>query len=125
MSGRRDRWRSDPGQDQGPVRLGAVIRDALAATGASQEAVVWTAVFAHWEVIVGTRNAGHVRPYAVRDGRLVVVVDHPARATQVRAMQSVMRERIAQVSGWEPEALEVVVQVPGSRGSGSSGGFGS
>ena len=119
------RRRRAPGtpEDPGPTQLGSVIREALAATGASEEAVVWTAVFANWALIVGTRNAEHVRPHAVRDGRLVVSVDHSARVTQVRAMQSVIRERIAQVSGWVPDGLEVVVRPPGSRASGGSGGI--
>jgi len=87
--------------------------------------VVWTAVFSHWEAIVGTRNAEHVRPHAVREGRLVVAVDHSARATQVRAMQSVLRERIVQVSGWEPDGIDVIVRISGPQGSGRSGGSGS
>ena len=69
-------------------------------------------VFGRWEEIAGPKVAAHVRPLRL-DGRvLVVAADHPAWATQVRALTPLLLARVGEVGGQVPERLEVVVRAP-------------
>lgn len=43
-----------------------------------------SAVFSRWEDVVGDVLAAHTRPERLRDGELVVLVDEPVWATEVR-----------------------------------------
>jgi predicted nucleic acid-binding Zn ribbon protein len=56
-------------------------------------------VFADWDEAVGARVAQHARPVALRDGVLVVEVDEPGWATQLRYLQAAVLERLAEVAG--------------------------
>jgi predicted nucleic acid-binding Zn ribbon protein len=51
-------------------------------------------VFSGWEEIVGAEIAGHARPRSLRDGVLVVVVDQPAWAAQLRFLTSDLLRRL-------------------------------
>ena len=55
-------------------------------TGASATAV--TGVFAGWERIVGERVAAHARPLGLDDGRLIIGVDEPGWATELRYLEA-------------------------------------
>jgi predicted nucleic acid-binding Zn ribbon protein len=57
-------------------------------------AQVITAVFSHWEQLVGPDIAAHAQPRSVRDGVLVVAADQPAWATQLRFMAGDLLTRI-------------------------------
>jgi predicted nucleic acid-binding Zn ribbon protein len=56
-------------------------------------------VFAHWVDVVGEQVAAHARPLSLRRGRLLVGVDHPGWATQLRYLESDLIGRFAQVAG--------------------------
>ncbi len=71
-----------------------------------------TAVFAHWEQLVGPALADHARPVSLRDGVLVVAVDQPAWATQVRFLATQVLGRIAESTG-RGEVTELRVRVDG------------
>ncbi len=86
--------------------LDAVVR-SLKGPGARAVA----GVFASWEEAVGPQVAAHARPLSFDGGRLVVEVDDPAWATQLRYLESDLRERLAGVSGgFQLVSIEVRVR---------------
>jgi predicted nucleic acid-binding Zn ribbon protein len=74
--------------------LDAVVR-GLRGPGAKATA----GVFGRWEDVVGTHVAAHARPVLLDDGRLVVEVDEPGWATQLRYLEADLVERLATVAG--------------------------
>ena len=68
-------------------------------------------LFAGWTDIVGAAMAEHVQPVRIDASALVVTVDHPAWATQVRRLGDTLLDRAAAHAGVErPARLEVRVQ---------------
>jgi predicted nucleic acid-binding Zn ribbon protein len=68
-------------------------------------------LFSGWPEIVGTAMAEHVKPIRIDESALVVTVDHPAWATQVRRLGDTLLDRAADHAGvGRPERLEVRVQ---------------
>jgi predicted nucleic acid-binding Zn ribbon protein len=78
------------------------VRDSLevlaARLGAPNSASL-AAVFGHWEEAVGPAVAAHCRPSSLVNGVLVVEVDDPAWATQLRYLGSTVVERFAVTAG--------------------------
>lgn len=68
-------------------RLGAPTATALGA------------VFSQWEDAVGPAVAAHARPLSLNEGVLVVAVDQPGWATQLRYLSSDLIARISDVAG--------------------------
>ncbi|MGE0877419.1 MAG: DciA family protein [Acidimicrobiia bacterium] len=56
-------------------------------------------VFEEWDDAVGEAIARHARPVSLDDGVLVVAVDEPGWATQLRFLQTTIVERLSAVSG--------------------------
>jgi hypothetical protein len=120
----RPRRRRRTGADRGPQRLGDSLDGALAglaprsgpppAAGSpeSPAAGSLSAVFTRWEEIVGPAVARHVRPLRLSGGVLVVAVDQPAWATQVRALGAGLLTRVGEVGGVVPDRLQVTVRPP-------------
>jgi Dna[CI] antecedent, DciA len=69
------------------------------------------ALFTRWDEIAG-ELAAHARPVRLAQGVLVVAVDHPARATAVRAQAGALLQRARAVTGVPAERLSVTVQRP-------------
>ena len=68
-------------------------------------------MFARWDRIVGEAMAGHVRPLRLDGGVLVVSVDHPAWATQVRLLGDQLLDRVADEAGVaRPGKVEVRIR---------------
>jgi predicted nucleic acid-binding Zn ribbon protein len=68
-------------------------------------------LFARWPQIVGTAMAGHVQPIRLDGQSLVVAVDHPAWATQVRGLGDDLLDRVVEETGApRPARLEVRVR---------------
>ena len=68
-------------------------------------------LFAGWPEIVGEAMAEHVRPVRMDASALVVTVDHPAWATQVRRLGDTVLDRAAEYAGvGRPARLEIRVQ---------------
>jgi predicted nucleic acid-binding Zn ribbon protein len=67
-------------------------------------------LFSRWEQLVGPEIAAHARPLGVRDGELVVVVDDPAWASQIRWLSHDLLVRIASTGGPSLEGLRVRVK---------------
>ena len=56
-------------------------------------------VFGRWDEAVGAQVAAHARPVSLIDGCLLVDVDHPTWATQLRFLESELLERLREVAG--------------------------
>jgi predicted nucleic acid-binding Zn ribbon protein len=68
-------------------------------------------LFARWPDIVGAGMAEHVQPVRLDKDALVVTVDHPAWATQVRHLGEDLLDRVAEEAGvGRPRGLEVRVR---------------
>jgi predicted nucleic acid-binding Zn ribbon protein len=90
------------------------------ALGAPQARFLAT-LFSRWEALVGPEIAQHAEPRSVRDGVLVLMVDQPAWATQLRYLVPELLARIrAGVS--QSGVTEVQIRVAGE--AGWSGGTG-
>ena len=105
--GRRVRW-------DGPRRLAEGLDEAVADLGPSDApsppATALAAVFAHWEEIAGAALARHAQPVRLNSEVLVVAVDQPAWATQVRALARTLLDRVEEIAGQAPGRLEVRVR---------------
>jgi predicted nucleic acid-binding Zn ribbon protein len=66
---------------------------ASRSVGTARSATV-TSVFAGWELLVGSEIASHATPHSLREDVLVIMVDHPAWATQLRYMSSELLDKI-------------------------------
>jgi predicted nucleic acid-binding Zn ribbon protein len=74
---------------------------------------------AGWEGLVGPDIAAHARPVSLHDGVLVLAVDHPAWAAQLRFMTAELLARIAQTTGsaGTSEVTEIQIRVLGQPAS--------
>ena len=78
-----------------------------AASGASAKAI--GGVFGRWTEAVGDAVARHVQPLRLDGARLVVEVDDPAWATQLKFLESNLRERLLAVTGARIDEFEIRV----------------
>jgi predicted nucleic acid-binding Zn ribbon protein len=69
-------------------------------------------VFGRWEEAVGQALAVNVRPVRLEHGTLLVEVDDPAWATQVRYLADHIITRLAEVTGVSVDGVEVRVRRP-------------
>ena len=69
-------------------------------------------VFGRWEEVVGGALAANVRPVRLERRVLLVEVDDPAWATQVRYLSSDLMARLAEVTGVAVDGIEVRVRRP-------------
>jgi predicted nucleic acid-binding Zn ribbon protein len=83
--------------------------------GPSRSAV--SGVFGRWEDAVGAQVAAHVTPLKLDDGVLVVEVDDPAWATQVRFLTPTIVERLDEIARVRVTRVEVRVDRRGARGA--------
>ena len=65
-----------------------------------------TTLYTDWDELVGARLAAHTRPVGLRDGVLVVGVEDPAWATEIRFLAPTLVERLR--SGLEGAAVTSV-----------------
>ncbi|MGH9184065.1 MAG: DciA family protein [Acidimicrobiales bacterium] len=108
-------WQALPGgADPGPRPVGASLDRVASALGAPDAAVLAT-VFGSWEELVGGGVAAHARPRSLRDGVLVIAVEQPVWATQLRWASPVLVERVNQVVGRRVvDRVVLRVDAPGS-----------
>ena len=99
--------RQPPWRGRGPRRIGAgddpvVLTEALGAVvdrlGGGPPGVTGR-LFTEWEALVGPALAAHVRPMKVDGPTLVVTVDHPAWATQVRTLAPDILAKVQDAAG--------------------------
>jgi predicted nucleic acid-binding Zn ribbon protein len=85
--------------------------DRVAGSLGVPRASTLSAVFASWAEMVGESVAQHSRPRSLRDGVLVVAVDEPAWATQLRWLEVDLLARLESAMGpGQVTRIEVRVQ---------------
>jgi predicted nucleic acid-binding Zn ribbon protein len=96
--------------DIGPRSLTDSLEEVTERLGATSPRSS-VAVFSHWEEIVGTAVAAHATPVEMGREALVVVVDHPAWATQLRSLSGEILAKVAEVGGEQtPTVLRIRVR---------------
>jgi hypothetical protein len=96
-------------RDTDPRTLGDSIGEVLRALrGGDGRATA--GLFARWPDIVGASVAEHVRPISIEGDRLLVEVDEPGWATQLRFLQADVLERLHDVVGVRATTLDVRVK---------------
>jgi predicted nucleic acid-binding Zn ribbon protein len=102
---------SDPyNKDQGPRSLDASL-EAVSKRLGMEDAHGLARLFAHWPEIVGPGMAEHVQPVRLDHDALLVSVDHPAWATQIRHLGEDLLDRVAERTGMaRPLRVEVRVR---------------
>ena len=73
--------------------------DRLAARLGAPGAAAVSTVFSHWPDVVGPAVSAHTRPLSLRDGVLVVAVDDPGWATQLRYLGADVIRRLKELVG--------------------------
>jgi predicted nucleic acid-binding Zn ribbon protein len=97
-------------REKGPRRLETSL-DAVTRRLGLEDSKGIGLLFARWAQIVGPALAGHVQPIRLDNESLVVTVDHPAWATQVRSMGDELLDRVVEETGApRPGRLEVRVR---------------
>jgi predicted nucleic acid-binding Zn ribbon protein len=103
------RWKPLPGEERPPRRVGESLDRVAASLGVSR-ATTLTSVFASWDELVGESVAQHARPRSLKAGTLVVAVDDPSWATQLRWLEADLLARLGDVLGpGQVERIEVRV----------------
>ncbi len=67
-------------------------------------------VFGRWVEAVGDAIAAHVKPIKLDGTKLVVEVDDPAWATQLRFLEATLKERLLEIAGANIETIEARVR---------------
>jgi hypothetical protein len=111
--GRSWRWRRRAGiaaENPEPVP----VTDALAAVGAElglADPGALAVLSERWRDVVGDAVAPHARLQSLRGGVLTIAVDAAPWATELRYLESTLRERVAHVTGLDlVRAVRVVVE---------------
>ncbi len=112
------------GADRGPRPVHEAVDEVLAglappggagrATGGerrgSPSAAMLGTVFSRWEELVGPAMARHTKPLRLERGALVVAVDQPAWATQVKLLAPGILAKLTEDTGERLDRLDVVVR---------------
>jgi predicted nucleic acid-binding Zn ribbon protein len=100
----------DPGTGgRPPRRLGESLGAVVSRLGLHDQDGV-AAVFGRWEELVGPAVAAHVTPVRLDAEALVLEVDHPAWATQVRHLSGTILDRIVEAGAARPARVTVRVR---------------
>lgn len=91
------------------------LRNDTADSGSSSQSDGQTAkqmggVFGRWAEAVGDAVALHVKPIKLDGTKLVVEVDDPAWATQLRFLESTLTQRLLEVAGATIDTIEARVR---------------
>jgi predicted nucleic acid-binding Zn ribbon protein len=100
-----------PGERE-PRRLAESL-DRLTARLGGPSSTVLSTVFARWEDLVGADIAAHARPVSIRDRTLLLVVDQPAWAGQLRFMTADLVQRLSAATS-SSEVTDIRIRVAGS-----------
>jgi predicted nucleic acid-binding Zn ribbon protein len=102
--------RRPDGDDLGPRSLESSL-DAVSRSLGMRSSQGLGDLFSRWEDLVGEGIAAHVRPVRLDRDVLVVAVDHPAWATQVRQLGDELLDRVADGTDMpRPHRLEIRIR---------------
>jgi predicted nucleic acid-binding Zn ribbon protein len=90
--------------------LGAVIRSLRNDSGDAVSSRQMGGVFGRWADAVGDAVAAHVKPVKLDGTKLVVEVDDPAWATQLRFLETTLKQRLLEVAGAQIDTIEARVR---------------
>ena len=105
-------------RDDEPVRLGDSLHDVVRSlrpdavapsSGSNASASALGGVFGRWDEAVGEALAAHVQPVKLDGTTLVVQVDDPAWATQLKFLEGTLKQRLAEIAGATIERIDVRV----------------
>lgn len=115
-------WRpsSPPPGEQEPKKLSELLDRTARRLGGPSSGTT-SALFARWDQVVGEDIAAHARPVSLHDGTLVLAVDHPAWATQLRYMTSDLLTRISEATG-RAEVTNIHIRVASEQAKRTAGG---
>ena len=99
-------WRPLPDPEGQPPRRLADDLDTLVRRLGVPAGSASAGVFTRWEEAVGAGVARHAQPLSLRGTTLIVGVDGPAYATQLRMLTPQLLARLAELAG--PGAVEAV-----------------
>ena len=85
-------------QHDGPKRLDGSLARVTTSLGMPSPTTL-DGVFGRWAEVVGDAVAAHCAPRSLKDGVLVVGVDQPGWATQLRYLEADVLRRLATVVG--------------------------
>ena len=107
-------WRDEPRPaiERDPRRIGDYIDRATRGTGVPKAGLLGL-IFSGWVDIVGPDIASHAEPRSLRDGVLVVGVDQPAWAAQLRYLGSDLLGKIGGFTG-SSDVSEIQFRVAGA-----------
>jgi predicted nucleic acid-binding Zn ribbon protein len=116
-------WRPAPDPEEDSPRKLTDSLDRVARVMGAPGASVLASVFVHWEDAVGPGVAAHADPVSLSRGTLLVAVDEPAWATELRYLGGDILQRLgALVGGPVADRLEVRVGPVSRPGKGSGPG---
>lgn len=98
-----------------PIPLAASL-DAVVRSLRGPSRVEVGGLFGKWNEAVGEQIAAHVQPVKLDRGELLVEVDDPVWATQVKFLAGTIIERLGDVAGVRVERIDVRVDRRASRG---------
>jgi predicted nucleic acid-binding Zn ribbon protein len=93
--------------DPRPISWG-IDRVLRSLRGGDRQATV--TVFSRWKDLVGEGVAAHVRPLKLDEGTLIVDVDDPAWATQMKFLESDLLSRLRETGDLSVQRLEIRVR---------------
>ncbi|MCU1394233.1 MAG: hypothetical protein JWM34_2661 [Ilumatobacteraceae bacterium] len=94
-----------------PMPLHAALDETVRALrGGTSTARSMGSLFSRWTDAVGQTVADHARPVKLDDGRLLVEVDEPGWATQLRFLEADVIERLRSVAGLEVSRFDIRVK---------------
>ncbi|NNE11667.1 MAG: DUF721 domain-containing protein [Ilumatobacter sp.] len=99
-----------------PIPISAALDGVVRSLRGPSRAAVG-GVFGRWTEAVGEQVAEHVRPVKLDERILVVEVDDPAWATQVKFLTTMITGRLQEVAGVEVDRIDVRVDRRNSRGA--------
>jgi predicted nucleic acid-binding Zn ribbon protein len=105
-------WRPLDPDGREPRRLSEFL-DPITKRLGGPASGVFAAIFARWEALVGPDIAAHAKPVSLRRGVLVLAVDHPVWATQLRYMTAPLLTRISEETA-SSEVAEIHLRVTGA-----------
>lgn len=95
--------------DTPPVTLQSQLNRLLASLGSDDAASVH-GVFGAWSTLVGDAVAAHVQPVKLEGSALLVEVDDPHWATEMRFLEASLCAKLSQLTTTPVTSLEVRVK---------------